>query len=104
MMKGWALLSNTLFSAMVCSTFIRMMRGKGDGGGEVVMVSMETMKSVTVVSLSWLLPKKKKQKDNVIFTTIALLFLLWLYLALYILTSPRLTITSLRKIFIAYSF
>ena len=26
MMKGWALLSNTLFSAIVCSTFVEMMR------------------------------------------------------------------------------
>ena len=26
MMKGWALLSNTLFSAIVCSTLVEMMR------------------------------------------------------------------------------
>ena len=26
MMKGWALLSNTLFSAIVCSTFTKNMR------------------------------------------------------------------------------
>ena len=48
MMKGWALLSNTLFSAIVCSTLVEMMR---------MVVVM-----VTVVSLSQLLASNIKGK------------------------------------------
>ena len=45
MMKGWALLSNTLFSAIVCSTFIRMMRIV------LVMVMVTLMIEVVIVSM-----------------------------------------------------
>ena len=46
MMKGWALLSNTLFSAIVCSTLVEMIR----------------MVVVTVVSLCQLLASNIKGK------------------------------------------
>ena len=55
-MKGWALLSNTLFSAMVCSTFTRMVR------------------MVTVVYPCRILSSTRKQK-YVVFKTIALFYL-----------------------------
>ena len=56
MMKGWALLSNTLFSAIVCSTFIPMMRMV------LVMVMVTLMIEVVIVSMETMMMLQRRKK------------------------------------------